>query len=256
MDQAEEELGPPPLIWQLLEGRALFELGAMAWLYPLLRQAPAGDGHPCARAAGLPRRTARSTYPLRQFLKSLGYAAHRWRLGRNLGGVGEKGQQVLARLQRTPAAIRPQGQRDRLEPRRAVRARTRLAGTGRCPAGHYARHAVPPPHRHRPSPCCTRTSAASVKPTWIPGCWRRLSRPPPVPATSDLYPHRRRSALAMLARASHLSRRRISAFTAATAAWATTRSPCGRSRIAWRNPRMAGASSAAHSDVCLPDATR
>ena len=46
MDQAEEELGPPPLIWQLLEGRALFELGALAWLYPLLRQAPAGDGHP------------------------------------------------------------------------------------------------------------------------------------------------------------------------------------------------------------------
>lgn len=97
MTQAEEEPAPPPLVWQLLEGRAVLELGAMAWLYPLLRQAPAGDGHPVLVLPGFLADGA-STFPLRQFLKSLGYAAHRWRLGRNLGGVGEKEEQVLARL--------------------------------------------------------------------------------------------------------------------------------------------------------------
>ena len=30
MAQVEEELDPPALLWQLLEGRAVFELGAMA----------------------------------------------------------------------------------------------------------------------------------------------------------------------------------------------------------------------------------
>ncbi len=95
--QADEDVGPPPLLWQLLEGRALVELGAMAWLYPLLRMAPPGDGHPVLVLPGF-LASGNSTYPLRQFLKSLGYAAHRWKLGRNLGGVGEKEQQVLARM--------------------------------------------------------------------------------------------------------------------------------------------------------------
>lgn len=98
MAHAEDGPGPPPLLWQLLEGRALFELGAAAWLYPLLRQAPAGDGHPVLVLPGF-LADGTSTFPLRRFLKSLGYAAHRWRLGRNLGGVGEKEQLVLARLQ-------------------------------------------------------------------------------------------------------------------------------------------------------------
>jgi pimeloyl-ACP methyl ester carboxylesterase len=94
---AEEEVGPPPLVWQLLEGRAVFELGAMAWLYPLLRLAPAGDGHPVLVLPGF-LANGSSTFPLRQFLKSLGYAAHRWKLGRNRGRVGETERRVLARL--------------------------------------------------------------------------------------------------------------------------------------------------------------
>lgn len=97
MNGAEEEIAPPPLVWQLLEARALAELGALAWTYPLLRRAPAGDGHPVLVLPGF-LASGSSTYPLRQFLKSLGYAAHRWRLGRNLGRIGEVEQQVLARL--------------------------------------------------------------------------------------------------------------------------------------------------------------
>jgi len=97
MAQAESDAGPPALIWQLLEGRAVLELGAMAWLYPLLRQAPMGDGHPVLVLPGF-LANGSSTFPLRQFLKSLGYAAHRWKLGRNLGGVGEKEERLLARL--------------------------------------------------------------------------------------------------------------------------------------------------------------
>lgn len=97
MTGAEEELAPPPLIWQLLEARALAELGAMAWMYPWLRRAPRGDGHPVLVLPGF-LASGSSTFPLRSFLKSLGYAAHRWRLGRNLGRVGEKEQEVLARM--------------------------------------------------------------------------------------------------------------------------------------------------------------
>jgi pimeloyl-ACP methyl ester carboxylesterase len=97
MRPAEEEIGPPALLWQVLEGRALLELGAMAWLYPLLRQAPAGDGHPVLVLPGF-LASGSSTFPLRQFLKSLGYAAHRWKLGRNLGRVGENEERLLARL--------------------------------------------------------------------------------------------------------------------------------------------------------------
>lgn len=97
MSGAEERIGPPALLWQVLEGRAVFELGAMAWLYPLLRQAPRGDGHPVLVVPGF-LASGSSTFPLRQFLKSLGYAAHRWKQGRNLGGVGETEERLLGRL--------------------------------------------------------------------------------------------------------------------------------------------------------------
>jgi pimeloyl-ACP methyl ester carboxylesterase len=97
MAPAEEAIGPPSLLWQMLEGRAMLELGVMLGAYPLLRQAPEGDGHPVLVLPGF-LAAGNSTYPLRQFLKSLGYAAHTWKLGRNLGGVGEKEERLLARL--------------------------------------------------------------------------------------------------------------------------------------------------------------
>lgn len=74
---------PGPLL-QLLETRAWFEAGASLALAPLWQLAPRGDGHPVLVLPGLGA-SDRSTTILRGFLASRGYAARRWRQGRNLG---------------------------------------------------------------------------------------------------------------------------------------------------------------------------
>jgi len=87
-----------PSVWlQMLETRALPELGAYAGLYPLLYMAPRGDGHPVLVLPGF-LTTGAATFPLRHFLKILGYKGHRWKLGRNLGPVGFKELEILQRL--------------------------------------------------------------------------------------------------------------------------------------------------------------
>jgi len=182
MAHAEEELSPPPLIWQLLEGRALFELGAMASLYPLLRQAPKGDGHPVLVLPGFLADGA-STFPLRQFLKSLGYAAHRWRLGRNLGGVGEKERQVLARLREL-----------------RLRYGRKVSVIGWSLGGLYARElawlapddvrlviTLGTPFRHHTGTAVTllyEDVSGQREAHMDPVLLARLSQPPPVPSTS------------------------------------------------------------------------
>lgn len=179
---AEEELGPPPLIWQLLEGRAVFELGAMAWLYPLLRQAPAGDGHPVLVLPGF-LASGSSTFPLRQFLKSLGYAAHRWKLGRNLGRVGETEERLLARLR---------------ELRRRYGRKVSVIGWSL--GGMYARElswlapddvllviTLGTPFRHHTGTTVTllyEDVSGQREAAMDPRLLARLARPPPVPATS------------------------------------------------------------------------
>jgi hypothetical protein len=95
--EADGPIPPPALVWRLLEGRALAELAAFCWTYPLLTLAPRGDGHPVLVLPGF-LASGSSTWPLRRFLKGLGYAAHRWKLGRNLGPVGGKEHEVAARL--------------------------------------------------------------------------------------------------------------------------------------------------------------
>lgn len=85
------------MLLQLLESRALPELGAYAWLYPMLHLAPRGDGHPVLVLPGF-LTTGAATFPLRHFLKILGYRGHRWKLGRNLGPVGYKELEILHRL--------------------------------------------------------------------------------------------------------------------------------------------------------------
>src|SRR5215470_8394526 len=67
-----------------LEGRALFELAALLPAYPFLRWAPRGDGHPVLVLPGF-MASDFSTRTLRRFLRDKGYAAHGWKLGRNLG---------------------------------------------------------------------------------------------------------------------------------------------------------------------------
>lgn len=92
-----EDIRRPSYLLQLLEGRALPELGAYAWFYAWLRMAPRGDGHPVLVLPGF-LTTGAATYPLRHFLKFLGYKGHRWKLGRNLGPIGYKEYEILNRL--------------------------------------------------------------------------------------------------------------------------------------------------------------
>lgn len=75
----------PPSAWLLLaESRAWAEYAAFWLITPWLRRLPRGDGHPVLVVPGFGA-TDFSTRPLRRLLRRLGYAAHGWELGRNLG---------------------------------------------------------------------------------------------------------------------------------------------------------------------------
>ncbi len=75
---------PPSRLLQLLEGRAVWELGATVSMWPLLSRSPKGDGHPVLVLPGLVASDL-STRVLRRFLRERGYYVHGWELGRNLG---------------------------------------------------------------------------------------------------------------------------------------------------------------------------
>ena len=89
---------PPSRVLQLLELRALGELGAAIALLPLLRRAPRGDGHPVLVLPGLIASDT-STQLLRAYLTDLGYSVHGWGLGRNLGLKPGLERKMLERLQ-------------------------------------------------------------------------------------------------------------------------------------------------------------
>jgi pimeloyl-ACP methyl ester carboxylesterase len=86
---AEQRLRPPGLLLMLAEARGLFELNSSLMLSPLLMRAPKGDGHPVLTLPGF-LASDLSMAPLRRYLKALGYDAHAWNMGRNLGGVASK----------------------------------------------------------------------------------------------------------------------------------------------------------------------
>ncbi|MGH8796369.1 MAG: esterase/lipase family protein [Caldimonas sp.] len=93
---------PPSRTLQLLELRAFGEYRAALALLPLLRCAPAGDGHPVLVLPGLISNDS-STQLLRSYLADRGYAVHGWGLGRNMGlkpGLEEKMKARLCELQR------------------------------------------------------------------------------------------------------------------------------------------------------------
>ncbi len=96
-----EPIAPPRRGLLLLEGRALLELGALIAVYPLLRRAPMGDGHPVLVLPGF-MASDFSTRALRRFLRERGYAAHGWKLGRNVGPAAE----TVAGLQQRFAELR------------------------------------------------------------------------------------------------------------------------------------------------------
>lgn len=64
--------------------RAAIEYGQLLTMLPLRRMLPVGDGHPVLVLPGL-MAGDRSTWTLRRLLRGLGYRAHGWRLGRNIG---------------------------------------------------------------------------------------------------------------------------------------------------------------------------
>jgi len=84
MSVAAQAIQPPSRALLMLEGRALWELGAFAASLPLLTLAPRGDGHPVLVLPGLIASDV-STRPLRSYLNGQGYKAHGWGMGRNLG---------------------------------------------------------------------------------------------------------------------------------------------------------------------------
>ncbi|TFZ08455.1 esterase/lipase family protein [Ramlibacter humi] len=94
---ADEPLPPPSLGLLALEFRAPWEFGALLPAWPVLRRAPAGDGHAVLVFPGLSASDA-TTIPLRRYLSSLGYAARGWDQGFNFGpraGVLERARQDL-----------------------------------------------------------------------------------------------------------------------------------------------------------------
>ena len=79
-------LRPPGLGMLLAEMRGIFELNASLMMSPLLMRAPRGDGHPVLALPGF-LASDLSMAPLRRYLTELGYDAHAWQMGRNLGGL-------------------------------------------------------------------------------------------------------------------------------------------------------------------------
>jgi pimeloyl-ACP methyl ester carboxylesterase len=93
---------PHPLLFALEGQRALLEWSTLLPALPLLRRAPRGDGHPVLVLPGFGAGDV-STRVLRRYLRSLGYSAHPWKLGRNLGPRGRLPQQLLDRMRELDA---------------------------------------------------------------------------------------------------------------------------------------------------------
>ncbi len=79
-----EPMTPPSWLKLALEGRALLEWSAWWVARPWFGSATAGDGHPVLVLPGLIAGDS-STWPLRRFLQTLGYAAYPWEQGINRG---------------------------------------------------------------------------------------------------------------------------------------------------------------------------
>ncbi len=85
----------PTILNMLREGRSMLEFGATTAMMPLLLRAPKGDGHPVVVLPGFLAGDG-STVLLRRFLKSKGYQAEGWGLGRNLGTHIVGGEHVIS----------------------------------------------------------------------------------------------------------------------------------------------------------------
>jgi pimeloyl-ACP methyl ester carboxylesterase len=91
---------PPSALLALTElPRAIAELTALPFAARVLATAPRGDGRPVLVLPGFIASDT-STAILRKYLTRLGYDAHAWKLGRNLGpkAIGAEGEKLIARL--------------------------------------------------------------------------------------------------------------------------------------------------------------
>lgn len=81
---AQHEFPAPSMALLALEFRAFWEFGAVLPAWPVLMQAPRGDGHSVIVFPGLAASDA-STVPLRKYIETLGYQATGWQQGNNFG---------------------------------------------------------------------------------------------------------------------------------------------------------------------------
>jgi pimeloyl-ACP methyl ester carboxylesterase len=95
--RASDRLRPPGLGLLLAEMRGIFEFNTSLMLAPLLMRAPRGDGHPVLALPGF-LASDLSMAPLRRYLSELGYDAHAWQMGRNIGGVSRMRASLRDRL--------------------------------------------------------------------------------------------------------------------------------------------------------------
>ena len=103
LDTAEQGRGAPSPLLSLAElPRTLCEAAGFGQFWPLLTQAPQGDGHPVLVLPGFTASDA-STLPLRRFLDRLGYRTLPWEVGTNTGSLEVQSRMVLRfyRLVRT-----------------------------------------------------------------------------------------------------------------------------------------------------------
>jgi dienelactone hydrolase len=94
---AADRLRPPGLGLLLAEMRGIFEFNASLMFSPLLMRAPKGDGHPVLALPGF-LASDLSMAPMRRYLKELGYDAHAWNMGRNIGGISRMRAALRDRL--------------------------------------------------------------------------------------------------------------------------------------------------------------
>ncbi len=103
---APDAIRAPSALLALTElPRALAEFGVLPLAAPILAMAPRGDGHPVLVLPGFVT-TDTSTAIIRRYLTRMGYDAHAWELGRNLGpkAIGREGEKLIARLNAIHAA--------------------------------------------------------------------------------------------------------------------------------------------------------
>jgi pimeloyl-ACP methyl ester carboxylesterase len=101
MSQASTDLPPiaaPSLKLLAMESRALFEAADFILRGPKTRKLPRGDGHPVMIVPGFGTND-RVTAPLRNALEKLGYAAHGWDCGTNLGMRAKVKNALASRLE-------------------------------------------------------------------------------------------------------------------------------------------------------------